>query len=95
MSGMILTEEQTDLLEVTDTKTVPKIVLYNDDVNSFDHVINSLVKYCKHSPVQAEQCAHIVHYNGKCMVKTGNIAKLKPICSALLDKGLSAEITKI
>jgi ATP-dependent Clp protease adaptor protein ClpS len=68
------------------------IVLFNDDVNSFDHVINSLVKYCKHSTVQAEQCAHIVHYNGKCLVKTGNIEKLKPICSALLDKGLSAEI---
>ncbi len=70
------------------------IVLFNDDVNTFDHVINSLVKYCDHSSVQAEQCAHIVHYNGKCQVKTGNINKLKPICSALLDKGLSAEITK-
>lgn len=68
------------------------IILFNDDVNTFDHVINSLVKYCKHSTIQAEQCAHIVHYNGKCLVKTGNINKLKPICSALLDKGLSAEI---
>ena len=70
------------------------IVLFNDDVNTFDHVIQSLVKYCKHSEIQAEQCAHIVHYNGKCLVKTGNIAKLQPICSALLDSGLSAEITK-
>lgn len=70
------------------------IVLFNDDVNTFDHVIQSLVKYCKHSEIQAEQCAHIVHYNGKCLVKTGNIAKLQPICSALLDNGLSAEITK-
>ncbi len=70
------------------------IVLFNDDVNTFDHVINSLIKYCKHSEIQAEQCAHIVHYNGKCLVKTGNIAKLKPICTALLDNGLSAEITK-
>lgn len=70
------------------------IILFNDDVNTFDHVINSLIKYCDHSSVQAEQCAHIVHYNGKCQVKTGNINKLKPICSALLDKGLSAEITK-
>ena len=70
------------------------IVLFNDEVNTFDHVINSLIKYCKHSQIQAEQCAHIVHYNGKCHVKTGNIAKLKPICNALLDNGLSAEITK-
>lgn len=70
------------------------IVLFNDEINTFDHVINSLIKYCKHSQIQAEQCAHIVHYNGKCQVKTGNIAKLKPICNALLDNGLSAEITK-
>ena len=70
------------------------IILHNDDVNTFDHVINSLVKYCDHSQIQAEQCAHIVHYNGKCQVKKGNINKLKPICSALLDKGLSAEIIK-
>ncbi len=68
------------------------IVLFNDDVNTFDHVITSLVKYCKHSEIQAEQCAHIVHYKGKCLVKTGNINQLKPICSALLENGLSAEI---
>lgn len=68
------------------------IVLFNDDVNSFDHVINSLIKYCDHTAIQAEQCAHLVHYKGKCDIKGGTLDELKPICSALLDKGLSAEI---
>ena len=68
------------------------IVLYNDDVNTFDHVINTLVRVCKHEPLQAEQCALIVHYKGKCDVKTGNYKDLVPMCTALLDAGLSAEI---
>lgn len=68
------------------------IVLYNDDVNSFDHVINCLVKYCQHHPHQAEQCATIVHHNGRCAVKEGDYDKLKPICEALLENQLSAKI---
>ncbi len=68
------------------------IVLFNDDVNTFDHVIETLVKVCKHEPLQAEQCALLVHYKGKCDVKSGGINDLVPICSALLDAGLSAEI---
>lgn len=69
-----------------------EIVLYNDDVNTFDHVINTLMKVCRHTPEQAEQCSLIVHYNGKCTVKTGEYKDLKPQCSQLLDAGLSAEI---
>lgn len=68
------------------------LMLYNDDVNTFDHVINQLVKYCDHNVVQAEQCAYIVHFNGKCQVKRGEFDTLKPICEALLDKGLTAKI---
>ena len=69
-----------------------EIVLFNDDVNTFDHVIDTLIHVCDHAPEQAEQCALIVHYKGKCTVKTGTIEELKPQCSALLDAGLSAEI---
>ena len=69
-----------------------ELLLYNDDVNTFDHVINMLCKYCEHDLIQAEQCAWIVHNNGKCMVKRGEFTILKPICSALLDAGLSAKI---
>lgn len=68
------------------------LILYNDDVNTFDHVINELVKYCEHTHIQAEQCAWIVHHNGKCQVKRGEFDSLKPICEALLDSGLSAVI---
>lgn len=68
------------------------LILYNDDVNTFDHVINSLVKICKHEPIQAEQCAWIVHLNGKCKVKNGNFEELEPMCVALLDRGISATI---
>lgn len=69
-----------------------EIILYNDDVNTFDHVIETLVRVCKHEPLQAEQCAILVHYKGKCSVKNGSIEELTPYCSALLDAGLSAEI---
>lgn len=69
-----------------------KIVLFNDDVNTFDHVIETLVRVCDHDPLQAEQCALLVHYTGKCEVKSGELSELIPKCSALLDAGLSAEI---
>jgi len=69
-----------------------EIVLFNDDVNTFDHVIDTLIYACDHTPEQAEQCSIIVHYKGKCTVKTGPYEDLKPRCSKLLDAGLSAEI---
>ena len=72
--------------------TVNEIVLFNDDVNTFEHVIDTLVTVCEHTPEQAEQCSLIVHYNGKCTVKTGEYNDLKPRCTRLLQAGLSAEI---
>ena len=69
-----------------------EIVLYNDDVNTFDHVIDTLVFVCEHTSEQAEQCAILVHYKGKCTVKTGAYKELEPRCSMLLEAGLSAEI---
>lgn len=82
------------LLEEVLCETGPfkEIVLHNDDVNTFEHVINCLIDICGHEPIQAEQCAHIVHYNGKCSVKRGTFDQLEPRCTALLDRGLSAEI---
>ena len=79
------------LLQEKATKS-NEIVLYNDEVNSFDHVIDCLIASCDHSPLQAEQCSLIVHYNGKCTVKTGELKDLKPRCTQLLEAGLSAEI---
>ncbi len=85
-----------ELLEKTDLKTKKEkqneIVLYNDDHNTFDHVIETLIYACDHTPEQAEQCSILVHYKGKCTVKTGPYDDLKPRCSKLLEAGLSAEI---
>ena len=69
-----------------------EIILYNDDYNTFDHVINTLIAVCEHTPEQAEQCSLLVHYKGKCAVKTGTYKELEPKCSKLLDADLSAEI---
>ncbi|MBT8385379.1 MAG: ATP-dependent Clp protease adaptor ClpS [Bacteroidia bacterium] len=69
-----------------------EIILFNDDVHTFEFVINSLMDVCDHSPEQAEQCTYLVHYKGKCAVKTGEYDELKPRCSRLLNLGLSAEI---
>ena len=69
-----------------------ELVLFNDDVNTFDFVIDSLISICEHTDEQAHQCALIVHYKGKCTVKTGELSDLEPRCSKLLELGLSAEI---
>ena len=84
------TEEDLDLL--TEEVKEHAIILFNDDVNTFDYVIELLVKYCGHDPIQAEQCAFIVHYKGKCDVMHGTYEKLEPVCTKLLESGLSAEI---
>tara|TARA_B100001109_G_scaffold255398_1_gene258255 strand:- start:4778 stop:5047 length:270 start_codon:yes stop_codon:yes gene_type:complete len=69
-----------------------ELILYNDDFNTFEHVIDSLVAICEHSPNQAEQCAYIVHYNGKCTVKKGSIDKLQPMLKALQLQRLTVKI---
>ncbi|HRG52856.1 MAG TPA: ATP-dependent Clp protease adaptor ClpS [Bacteroidia bacterium] len=69
-----------------------QIILYNDDVNTFDFVITALIKVCKHDPIQAEQCTYLVHYKGKCSVKKGTYEDLEPMCTALLERELTAEI---
>ncbi|MBL0126964.1 MAG: ATP-dependent Clp protease adaptor ClpS [Flavobacteriales bacterium] len=75
-----------------ETGPIREIVLHNDEVNTFDHVIDCLVHICGHEPIQAEQCAWIVHYNGKCSVKRGTFDQLEPRCTALQNLGLSAEV---
>lgn len=83
---------QEDIDVLTEEQKENEIVLYNDDVNTFNHVIETLIYACDHTPLQAEQCAWIVHYKGKCTVKTGSYDDLEPRCTMLLEAGLSAEI---
>ena len=68
------------------------LILHNDDVNTFDFVIECLIEICEHTTVQAEQCTYLVHYKGKCDVKKGSFEFLKPRREALIDKGLNATI---
>ncbi|MEN2281892.1 ATP-dependent Clp protease adaptor ClpS [Algoriphagus sp. SE2] len=86
-------QEETDvLLEEAIDLDSSDLIVYNDDVNTFDHVANILVKVCKHSPEQAEQCTLIIHFKGKCAVKKGSVEELKPMCEAILDAGIQAAI---
>lgn len=89
-----MVKEQTAWEELVVEQLVDQrdLIVFNDDVNSFDHVIESLIKVCKHEPIQAEQCTFIIHYKGKCQVKRGEYETLEPMCTALLDRGISAEI---
>jgi ATP-dependent Clp protease adaptor protein ClpS len=83
-------QEEVDVLEKEVNQH--EIVLHNDEVNTFDFVIDSLIDVCEHTFEQAEQCTILVHYKGKCTVKTGEYKDLKPRCSKLLTLGLSAEL---
>lgn len=69
-----------------------ELILFNDDVNTFDFVIETLIEVCGHEPVQAEQCALIAHYNGKCAVKSGTRSELNPYYNEMTNRKLSVTI---
>ena len=69
-----------------------ELVLFNDDINSFDHVITTLIDVCKHSPEQAEQCTLIIHYKGKCGVKSGDFEELASLRNEICRREISAEV---
>jgi ATP-dependent Clp protease adaptor protein ClpS len=86
-------EEQafdTDIL--TDVESPYNLIVWNDEVNSFDWVIQTLIEICNHSTEQAEQCAMIIHTQGKYAVKQGSYEELKPMCDAITDRGIGATI---
>ncbi len=70
-----------------------ELILFNDDVNTFDHVIESLIEVCGHDPFQAEQCALTAHFNGKCGIKSGSFDELKPIRDEMTNRKLTVSIT--
>tara|TARA_R110002072_G_scaffold82375_3_gene187757 strand:- start:1079 stop:1393 length:315 start_codon:yes stop_codon:yes gene_type:complete len=71
------------------------LVIHNDDYNSFDFVIEALIEYCGHEPLQAEQCTFIIHHSGKCAVKTDMFSKLQPVWAKIINLGLTATIEDI
>lgn len=88
----MITEVEVDFLVQEVLVDQKDLIIYNDDYNTFEHVIESLIKVCEHNPIQAEQCTWIIHHNGKCQVKRGEYYRLEPMCTALLDRGISASI---
>lgn len=84
--------EELDELLVMETGNTAYLIIYNDDYNTFDWVIQSLIDVCKHSQEQSEQLSLIIHYKGRATVKTGIFEELKPMKDALIDRGLSAVI---
>lgn len=86
------TKEQYDVDVLEEEGYLNDLIVYNDDVNTFEHVIKCLIDICGHDAEQAEQCTLIIHYKGKCGVKRGEYEELRPMCEGLLDKGLSAVI---
>jgi len=79
--------EGKDLLDPT-----RELILFNDDINTFDFVIESLIEVCEHELHQAEQCAYLAHFKGKCQVKSGLFSELKPKFEEMTRRGLTVEI---
>jgi ATP-dependent Clp protease adaptor protein ClpS len=94
MGGKEKTRESPFVEEFTDVGGSGKnaLILHNDEVNTFDFVIESLIEVCEHTTEQAEQCTYLVHYKGKCDVKSGSFDFLRPMRHALADRGLTATI---
>lgn len=84
--------EEVEVLDDTGIEDEKNLVVFNDDHNTFDHVINTLVKVCKHDQLQAEQCTYMIHFKGKCAVKKGALPTLRPMREGIVDAGINAEI---
>lgn len=93
------TKEQIELQEtedvLTDVQEPFHLIVWNDEVNTFEWVIETLVEVCGHSYEQAEQCAYIIHFRGKYAVKEGSYDDLKPMCDAITDRGIGATIESV
>lgn len=82
-----------DVNDSIQDEDLKKLILWNDDVNSFDFVIETLVEVCEHDYMQAETCAMIAHFKGKCPVKSGSFDDLKPIYTEMTNRKLTVEIS--
>lgn len=90
--GSVQEQELLAVLEAIETTDVKDLVVFNDDVNTFEHVIATLIKVCKHTPEQAEQCTWLIHHKGKCVVKMGSLVELKPMREGICEAGIDARI---
>ncbi len=86
-------KEESDV--ATELASSFSLIVWNDEVNTFEWVIETLVQICGHSPEQAEQCAMLIHTQGKYAVKKADYETLKPMCDAITDRGIGATIEEI
>ena len=92
MGTLTETLESTEVLVLDETTDLYDLVVFNDDVNTFEHVTRTLIKVCKHTHEQAEQCTMLIHYKGKCAVKIGSFDELRPMREAICEVGIDAKI---
>lgn len=90
-----LTEVLTEVLTDSGSDDVCQLIVWNDEVNTFEWVIVTLIEVCGHSQEQAEQCAMIIHTQGKYAVKKGMFDTLKPMCDKITDRGIGATVEMI
>ena len=93
MATIEKTQQETSVLEAVAINN--EIVLFNDDVNTFDHVIDTLIRVCKHTSEQAEQCAMIIHFQGKYAVKNGEFDTLRAMRDAIAERNINATIEEV
>jgi ATP-dependent Clp protease adaptor protein ClpS len=86
------TSYQEETAVLTETEEPCSLIVWNDEVNTFEWVIETLVEVCGHTHEQAEQCAYIIHFQGKYAVKQGSYDELKPLCDAITERGIGATV---
>ena len=91
MNPLVQEKELVDLLEAIEITETKDLVVFNDDVNTFEHVIETLIRVCKHTPEQAEQCTLLIHFKGKCAVRSGSYDELNPMREAICEVGIDAK----
>ena len=92
VSSDVSINEEASIDEIIDLVDQRDLIVYNDDYNTFDHVIDTLIKVCKHDTIQAKQCTYLIHFKGKCAVKKGSYEELKPMRTGITDAGIKANI---
>lgn len=85
-------QELIEVLEAVEITDVKDLIVFNDDFNTFEHVINTLIRICRHTPEQAEQCTWLIHHKGKCTVKIGSFSELNPMRQGICEAGIDARI---
>ncbi|MCW3118643.1 MAG: ATP-dependent Clp protease adaptor ClpS [Chitinophagaceae bacterium] len=86
------TQQWEDVGLLTDLEAPCNLIVWNDEVNTFEWVIETLIEVCGHTHEQAEQCSYFIHYRGKYAVKQGSYDELKPLCDAITERGIGATV---